>query len=359
MISYLNCNSTDYLHTKTFNPSDRAYPECDKMLEEWEEYEIKVKEYINAPKSAKVIIVSGASEAAATCMHWVSSVFGEGGSVWGSKLDHASIKENALNYGLKYSQESQIPNSTVAIVVTAVNPATGEIYDTHSLKSTLRSITYLSESPNRFSRNILMYRPIIILDVSQSITKIPVDMKDLDANAVFFSLHKLGGHIGSGLLVINARQDTPFKPLIAGLQQDKTRGGTYVLQDVLECRFFEHDDDNIENRRAIWEMAFKYFKDNGLKIYTPKLPHIYNTFLINVGKTCPLKIINALCVLYNIYIGTASACKSEQIAKGIKDGNEDNYIRISFKYSSDINRDILNKIVETTKMVMSLKDEDT
>ena len=68
--------------------------------------------------------------------------------------------------------------------------------------------------------------------------------------------------------------------------------------------------------------------------------------------------INALCILYNIYIGTASACKSEQIAKGVSDGKEDNYIRISFKYSSDINRDILKKIVETTKMVMSLKEED-
>ena len=52
MISYLNSNSTDYLHTGHYNPSDKALPPVMEMENSWEEYKERVKRYINAPNTA-------------------------------------------------------------------------------------------------------------------------------------------------------------------------------------------------------------------------------------------------------------------------------------------------------------------
>lgn len=357
MTIYLNSNSTDYTTTHRLNPSDKALPQVIEMQDEYEEYVYKVKQYVNAPDDAKVIITSGASEACATCMHWTKTVFDKG-TVWGSVFDHSSIKENALNYDLKYSQSDKMPSDTIAIVITQVNPKTGEIYDNDILFNIINQTKYIGS--NSFFRggsnyNVLLYRPLVFLDASQSITKVPIDMQKYKLNAVYFSLHKIGGEIGTGLLIISPRSDTPFKPLIAGHQQEALRGGTYPLDFVLGCQFF-NKTDNVQERIAAWTECFNLLRKYKMDVYVPKYKHLYNTFLINVGKVCPLKIINALAEIHGIYIGTASACRSEEIELYGSTEAQDDYIRISFKHGKDINASIIKKIVEVYQMV--LREED-
>lgn len=357
MAIYLNSSSTDYESTGRLNPSDRALPPNVELEEAWEEYEQKIKKYVGAPDTAKVVVVSGASEAVATCMNWARATYGSSGTVWGSTFDHPTIKLNAKNYGFKYSQEKNIPNDTVAVVITHVDPKNGEIYDIDEWLNKMKEIRYLSEGnvPNFFSKT-LMYRPLIFLDVSQSITKIPINMEKWGGNALFFSLHKIGGDIGTGILVVEDRQDAPFKPLIAGYQQEGFRGGTYPLDRVISCNFFKYTDD-IESRKKPWEEGLRILQSAGLDVYVPKTHHLYNTYLIKIGDTCPLKVINAIAEIYGIYIGTASACKGEQIKTANKSKNKDEQIRISFKHGKDINKEILEKIAEVTIMIMTEPDD--
>ena len=56
MITYLNSNSTDYLNTNTFNPSDVGFPQVIQMLDEWKEYVEEVKRYVNAQDSSRMVI---------------------------------------------------------------------------------------------------------------------------------------------------------------------------------------------------------------------------------------------------------------------------------------------------------------
>ena len=338
MITYLNYNSTDYPHTGHFNPSDKALPPVVDMANAWEEYKERVKKYINAPNTAEVVIVSGASEACATCMNWVRYVFGEGTTVWGSSFDHDVIELNAKNFGLKYSRSNIIPDDTAAVVMTHVDSKSGEIFD---VDKCVRAVNNAN----------LTYRPLIFLDVSQSITKIPINMKRANANCVFFSLHKIGGDIGTGIMVIDDREGAPFKPLISGHQQSGFRGGTYNLESVLNCDFFSIRD-NIQDRKNTWEAGLNFLQKNNMNVYVPKHKHLYNTYLINIGKNCPLHVINALAELYHIYIGTSSACKAEEMKKRREERTTDEYIRISFKYGNDIGFPELEKICEVVKAIM-------
>lgn len=333
MSFYLNASSTDFESNHTYNPSDKALPPVMAMLDEWDNYEEKVKQYIHAPSRSKVVIVSGATEAIATLMHWTAQTF-KSGIVWGSEHDHATVRFNAKNYGLEYSTDNVQPSRCVAIVCTHADPKSGEIQEVPKPKSIRGSFG----------------KPLLFLDASQSITKVPIEMEKWECNAVFFSLHKLGGRIGSGLMVIDDRHDAPYVPLICGYQQEGFRGGTYPLSDVLECKFFEHDE-NTDSRINAWQKGFECLKREGVDVYEPKSPHLYNTFLINIGKVCPLKVINAVAKLDGIYIGTSSACHGEVVKMGAPDHDE--HIRISFKNSSDITDELLTRIAITTKRVLA------
>lgn len=331
MITYLNSNSTDYLNTNTFNPSDVGFPQVIQMLDEWKEYVEEVKRYVNAQDSSRVVIVSGASEAVATCMNWTRTSFGTGRKVYGTTLDHDVIIENTKLYRLKYVQDDDISSDAAAIFITLVDPKTGEIYDLDKFE---RNYSRLQHTPNSIT-------PLVFMDVSQAITKIPIDMSRYNVNCLFFSLHKLGGEIGTGIMIVNDTKSTPFVPLIAGHQQSGLRGGTYPLAEVLRCKFYKEKHNDIESRKKKWEYGYKTLIKEGVDVYKPQRPHTYNTYLINIGKMCPLVVINALAEIYNIYVGTSSACKGEEI---MRKENIDSYIRISFKEGDDISKDVLHKI---------------
>ena len=59
-------------------------------------------------------------------------------------------------------------------------------------------------------------------------------------DAVFFSLHKIGGEMGVGVLVVNDVSN--YVPLIAGFQQNSLRGGTLPLHVITESTMFDNID---------------------------------------------------------------------------------------------------------------------
>jgi cysteine desulfurase len=230
--------------------------------------------------------------------------------------------------------------------------------------------------PTDDKKFVRQMRPIIAVDATQSITKLPIDMQKWGINAVFFSLHKLGGPMGFGVLVIsdmNEQEYCPvFKPLIAGYQQLGLRGGTWDMEEFVNVYRCIKDNDEKNKRKNKWVEGYDKLEELGLKVVKPDKNHMYNTYLIEVPG-CPLGVINAL-AQEGIYVGNASSCSNEAITDknmeerarlygpdelleggAVKRKHEQEsskrYIRLSFNKSTDFNMETLEKIADMLNMM--------
>lgn len=366
--AYLNYASTNAKRNGSLNPSDLAYPQIMEQRADLEQLETKIKKIINAPPTAKVIINSGATESIANCVFWAKS-YNKFGTIIGSEYDHSAVEDNCNTFEVPYEKtlrNGEISDRCSMIFITHVDSKTGEIVNVDNFKlNVLDKYNYdYNNGINPYTARSLQYKPLVVLDATQSIMKIPINMEKWGLNAVFFSLHKIGGPIGLGVLVINDDKYAPFKPLISGKQQHSLRGGTFPLYLVLENEQIFNKFDDFNERKDRWKEGLEKLKGAGLKVYEPKGQHLYNTYLIDVQK-CPLEIINSL-ARKNIFVGNISACKNEEMVNGggsggVNDGLTggggeetssepfEKAIRISFSKSKEISDDILNAIIKDIK----------
>lgn len=351
MSNYLNYNSTGLIGgNRLFNSSDTAYEEVHNIRREEAMVKRYIKELVNAHDDTHVIFTSGATESMATVLNWVKN-YNKYGIVYGSNFDHNSIILNCQNQDLKYStinfkhiikNKSSLPNDASCIFLTHVSPHSGEIIPMNELSEKM-DFTYLGELHDDNDENveiIRQYKPLIILDASQSIGKTKIDMKAWDLNAVFFSLHKLGGKMNCGVLLIRDDIERPFKPLIAGKQQNAMRGGTYDVYSYLDFKeLYNNYVDSFDHKQCkkTWKKAHTAFKKAGLDVYEPEYNHLYNTILIKT-KVCSYDMIKELSQ-YGIYVSGKTACDS--LDKSDKESN----LRISF-INGDISNKTINKIIE-------------
>ena len=360
--AYLNYSSTNARRNGTLNPSDLAYPQTMENRGEFLTFAIELKKRVNAQADARVIINSGATESIAQCIFWAKN-YNQFGVVQGTEFDHSAVKDNCDNFDIPYDNESlrknKILDNCSMIFLTQVNSRNGEILDIANFKRNiidkynyLHSMSGGGKSVAPDAKHVRQYKPLVVLDATQSITKVPIDMERWGIDAVFFSLHKIGGPIGAGLLILYDGTNT-FKPLIAGKQQDKFRGGTFPLEAVLSSIRFMNETDDLNSRKARWQTAFDKLTGAGLTVYKPTGKHLYNTLLINVNR-CPLALINALAE-QNIYVGNVSACANEVEQKALKGGEKKKYgpferaIRISFLKPDELSDSALDKIIRIVK----------
>jgi cysteine desulfurase len=347
---YLNTSSTSASETGKFNPSDFAYPEVFSDRERLEYLKVRLKKMLNAPIDASVVFNSGSTESIANCIFWAKNN-NPYGVITGSDFDHPSVPENCKNMDVEYS--TKMTNKTGAIFITHVNSKTGEIFEIENFINNFYHNYSIFEKDgfNPYHDKILQYRPLIFLDAAQSITKLPIDMDKWHLDAVFFSLHKIGGPLGLGVLVVKFG----FKPLIAGYQQNHLRGGTLDILSVLE--YEDIFDKKYVVKKDKWIKIKQELDKSGLKVYNPKYNHLYNTFLISTGGKCPLGLINKL-AMKGIFVGNISACENELIDdkdtnKTLKGGNNnfDTAIRLSVNNLDDIDSGVVEKIVESVKNI--------
>lgn len=365
--AYLNYSSTNARKNGTLNPSDLAYPQVFEQRKDLIELQTKIKRNINAPVGSKVIVNSGATESIAQCIFWAKE-YNQFGIVQGTDYDHSAVKDNCDNYGIGYDSESlrksKILDNCSMIFLTQINSRNGEILDVPAFKrNVLDKYNYMMEHGKRsatspYNKHVRQYKPLVVLDATQSMNKVPIDMERWGLDAVFFSLHKMGAPIGLGILVVADKSNT-FKPLIAGKQQEGLRGGTFALDTLLSCSYIFDEYDDMNERKERWQQAYDKLTAAGLKVYTPGTNHIYNTLLIQVDK-CPLATINDLAEK-NIYVGNVSACENEvelEKQKDIKGGKKEEKkeyapfersIRISFKKSKELTDEILDSIIAEVK----------
>jgi cysteine sulfinate desulfinase/cysteine desulfurase-like protein len=315
-MKYINYNSTfPNVLNGGVNFSDKAYNENIKRNSEYLNLIGFIKSEFNLDENAKVILTSGSTESCATCFHWIQH-YSKFGVVYGSALDHESIKINAKNYNLRYktlnifteNETFEIPEDASAVIITLTSGMTGEIYPYEKLNT---KFNYIDDYGNGFY-DARQYRPLIIGDLTQSIGKNLDDYIDYNMfDAFYFSLHKLGCSGNTGILVINS--DVEFIPLISGLQQNGLRGGTLdislYIPFIKQYQIYK-EMYNLERLKSNWINICEKIDKLGLERYKPRLKHNYTTILINTYH-CNLKLINDLENKYGIYVGTSSACALE------------------------------------------------
>jgi cysteine sulfinate desulfinase/cysteine desulfurase-like protein len=362
MTNYLNYNSTGLIGgNRLFNSSDTAYEEVHNIRLEEAHVKKYIKDLVNASDDTHVIFTSGATESMATVLNWVKN-YNKYGTVYGSKFDHNSIVLNCKNQDLKYKElnlkhilknKTQLPLDASCIFLTHVSPHSGEIIPMNELDEKF-DVSYLNDYNEESEINediIRQYKPLLILDASQSIGKTKIDMQAWNLNAVFFSLHKLGGKMNCGVLLIHDDINRPFKPLIAGKQQNAMRGGTYDVYSYLDFKTLYNNYVNSfdhEQCKKTWKKAHSAFKKAGLDVYEPEFKHLHNTILIKT-KVCSYDMIKEL-AQYGIYVSGKTACDS--LDKSDKESN----LRISF-INGDIDNKTINKIVEVVNKWENNSDE--
>ena len=292
---YFNTNSTLKTKHGTYNQSDIMYPENLQSMQEAEVFKNKIRKLIGANEDDEVIFMSSCSEAMASVMHWIS-LTAPYGIICGTDYDHKTVQENAELYQLTYDNESLkqriLPDLTAGIMLTHVNPTTGEILDIESYMNLLVQYKYIDELTDNDevygADKLLQHRPVVMMDATQSIGKVNILMHGhkQPIDVIMASLHKLGFPLNfSGVLVLNASIKDQYIPLIAGAQQNSKRGGSYSLTSLLSNAELLDHKDPLEQRKAEWEKSVKYFQSRGLNVYTPKGDHLYNTiFVVDFGE---------------------------------------------------------------------------
>lgn len=380
---YLNTSSTNYPITHELNMSDVLYDENIKARKDVENLEYNIKKQIGASETAHVIFNSGATESIATCIHWAKCI-NPYSIVVGSKFDHSAVKENSKLYEMDYVQlntaDALINDKAGAIFITQVDSKTGEIFDMNTFLKNIRSYQYLTELDSDYQnftyRNLLQTRPLMVLDATQSMMKLPIKMAEWGFDAVFWSNHKLGGQMGRGVLVIDDKHHK-FYPLIAGSQNEGRRGGSLSTNLILrDADIYCHNDD-INKRKKYWTAACEFLEQKGVKVYKPKGRHLYNTILIDTQDKCPYAILSELSKC-GIYLSPKSACMAEKQLNDtngkmidnkknnkVVGGNEnkelqpfDNAIRLSFTDGKQFDGFALNTIAKTITESFTIDDNN-
>ncbi len=177
-----------------------------------EEARAHVAKLINADP-AEIIFTSGGSEGNNT----VINTFSDQGIV-ASSIEHPSILEAAKARAGKLELLSvdqwgrvnpdDIPNGAKLVSVMMANNELG----------TLEPIQEIAEIARR-------NHAFVHTDATQSLGKIPIDVKKLGVDYLTCSAHKIGGPLGVGMIYV--KQGTPLTPLIyGGHQEHKLRAGT-------------------------------------------------------------------------------------------------------------------------------------
>ena len=196
-------------------------------------------------------------------------------------------------------------------------------------------------------------------DLTQTLGKIPVDVKALDLDYATFSAHKIGGPIGVGALYV--KKGVPFKPLIiGGNQENKRRGTTYntvgiigfgaALRYIKEHKTWEIYDGKIRALRD--ELAERILKEiPGSSLNTDlargkSLPNILNaSFEAAEGESIQLYLDAE-----GIVVSTGSACASGDIKPShvlmAKTGDaEVAHSSIRFSFGLDNTKEDIDKVM--------------
>lgn len=208
----------EYYKSKNANPHRGAYSLSVEATRVYEEGREKISKFINSPTSAQVIFTKNASEA----LNLIAYSYGldnlnKNDEVVLSIMEHHSnlvpwqyvtkktnskLKYMYINDNFELSDEeiySKITENTKIVGITHVSNVTGTINDVEKI------IKYAHKKG-----------AIVILDASQSVPHMKIDVQRLDADFVVFSGHKMLAPLGLGVLYGKKELLEKMSPFLMG-----------------------------------------------------------------------------------------------------------------------------------------------
>lgn len=177
---------------------------------------------------------------------------------------------------------------------------------------------------------------MVYLDCTGSIGQIPVDVKELNVDAIGFSAHKLNALKGTGVLY--KKSNIELEPLVYGSQEHGLFGGTENIIGIAALgKAVENYDYSSINSNAR-DRVLDYILRNILGSYligdiSNRLPHNLYVCFKNVQGESLMILLD----MNDIQVSTGSACTSGDLtpsttltAIGMDEDDMNNCIRITF-----------------------------
>ena len=161
----------------------------------------------------------------------------------GIEIDIAPISNN---YELDLGYYKNLPKSTRLVAVTHASNVTGTIND-------VKEIARLSHEQGS----------LVLIDAAQSIPHMPFDVKDVDADFVAFSGHKMLAPFGIGVLYIKKDISKNLKPFLTGGEMIKDVSLSRVIYENAP-NLFEAGTQNVEGVYGLG-LAIDYLNRIGMK----------------------------------------------------------------------------------------------
>jgi len=349
-----------YFKEEYGNPSS-IYNIGKRVKEVIEKSRTIISNFLNAKKE-EIVFTSCASES--NCTAIMSAVRNNPSKrhIITTKVEHSSILETmkyleSIGYKITYLSvdnngrlnleelKSSITSDTLLISVMLANNEIGNIYP----------IKEIGEIAHQ--NNILFH-----VDAVQAVGKIKIDVKELNADTLSMSGHKVHAPKGIGILYI--KEGTPFVPLIFGHQEKDRRGGTenapYIVGLGKAIELLSNNEEEINNIRSLRDYFESQIKGqiSGVKIYgdiDSRLPNTTNIAFEGVKGDELLLMLEA----NNIYVSTGSACNSFDISPSYvllainAELNTSSPIRVSLgKYNNKEEIDIfIKRLVNAITMI--------
>ena len=232
------------------NPHRGAYKLSEEATASYEDTRTKIANFINAEHREEIIFTKNASES----LNLVAYSYGmenvnSGDEIVISIMEHhsnlvqwqkvAKVKNAKLNY-MYINDNYEIPEEEIEKKITDKTKIVG-ITHVSNVLGTVNNVKKIIEVAHKKGA-------VVLLDVSQSIPHMKIDVRDLDADFVAFSGHKMYGPFGVGVLygkknILNKmspflmggdmieyvyEQDTTFAPL-----PNKFEAGTQNMEAVI------------------------------------------------------------------------------------------------------------------------------
>ena len=200
-------------------------------------------------------------------------------------------------------------------------------------------------------------------DATQAVGKIPIDMAQLEIDAISFSAHKLRGPQGVGALVVNRK---PRNVLISGgYQENRLRGGTENVAGIVglgkaaQVARLEmaHKKHHLEQLRDVFEARLETIP--GSVVFGQRVPRLPNTTYFALpyyhGETLLMELDRA-----GFALSSGSACHSAVTrpshvlsAMGVDDSLALNAIRVSFGMDNSL-QDVEMLVTKLQELVNKL-----
>ena len=206
-----------YYKTINANPHRGAYDLSVKSTSVYDKCHEVIKDFINASSSKEIILTKNATES----LNLIAYSYGlnnlcEGDEVVLSIMEHHSnlvpwqkiCKEKKAilkymyvneNYEIDSSELSKITSKTKIVGITHVSNVTGTIND----------IKKIIDASHKVGAKV-------VVDASQSIAHLKIDVKEIDADFLVFSSHKMYGPMGIGVLYAKEKILNKMNPFLMG-----------------------------------------------------------------------------------------------------------------------------------------------